>query len=81
MPKSNRMPEREKLLRFACHIFVARIPSQGLSELYETLKNIHEFYFPQLEQESLLLSQPQQVKAEYGTSSVRPEFPVVYDEE
>lgn len=72
---------RKILLRLACHILVARIPSQGLSELYETLTDIHEFYLPQLEQESLLLSQPQQVKAEYGTSSIRPEFPVVYDKE
>lgn len=77
----NNISEQEILLRFVCHILVEIIPSRGLSELYETLTDIHKFYLPQLEQESLLLSQPQQIKAEYGTRSVRPEFPLVYDEE
>ena len=76
-----RLPEREALARFVCHILIEKIPSQGIPELYETLQDIHEFYLPQVEQENLLLPQPRQIEARWGTTSVRPEFPVVYDEE
>jgi hypothetical protein len=74
------MYDQEIKLRFMCCRLVEGVPSQGLLELCKTLKDIHEFYLPQLEQESLLLSQLKQVRVGYGTRSVRPEFPVVYNE-
>ena len=71
----------EKFKRILCHILIERIPRQGIPELYETLKDIHEFYSTQSEQERALLPQPQQVKGRLGAPTVRPEFPVIYDEE
>lgn len=50
-------------------------------ELYETLKDIYEFYLPLTDKKESLLPEPRQIKARRGTSSVRPEFPIVYDEE
>ncbi len=51
------------------------------SELCETLKDSYEFYFPLIDKKESLLVQPRQIKARCGASNVRPEFPVVYDED
>jgi hypothetical protein len=76
-----KIASREELIRLFCHILVERIPRHGIPELFETLMDIYEFYSTQIEQERALLPQPQQVRARRGTTAVRPEFPVIYDEE
>lgn len=53
----------------------------AISEFVSTSIDIYKFYFIQTEQKSSLSPRMQQVKARQGTTTVRPEFSVDYDEE
>ncbi len=77
------MPGSKFMVFMAIKNFVARLQAiyYIFSELYETLKDSYEFYFPLVDRKESLLLQPRQIKARYGKSRIRPEFPVVYDED
>lgn len=74
------MSQREALIRFLCHIYVAHMPARGLQELYETLQTMLEFYHESTTKEQPLLSQPVMIKAKVTGTVTRPDFAVDYDE-
>ncbi len=73
--------KQEAIQRILCHYIIELIPKQGIPELVDTLRNIYEFYSPVDERTIEYLAPPKQVKARLGTTTLRPDFSVVYDEE
>lgn len=78
---SHPMSQREAIARFLCHLYVAHMPARGLQELYETLRDMVEFYNEPPAKEQALLSQPLAINAKVTAVVVRPDFAVDYDEE
>ena len=72
---------KERFIRFICHLLIDEIHPNGLHELFETLIDLREFYSTQFDRETELLPKPQSIRATYGTTTTRPEFPIIFDEE
>lgn len=75
------MSQHEASTRLLCHLYVARMPTRGLQELYETLRDMLEFYSEPPAKEHTLLPQPSPIKAKLSEITVRPDFSIEYDEE
>ena len=78
---SQPMSQREAMARFLCYIYVSHMPARGLQELYETLRDMYEFYNEPPIKEQPLLTQSVAIKAKVASTAIRSDFSVDYDEE
>ncbi len=58
-----------------------QLPPEGIQELIEAMKDIYEFHMSRLEGFNETKPQVQQLKAVIESTQIRPEFPVVGDED
>ncbi len=72
-------------IRYAFHrildIMLMQLPPEGIQELIEAMKDIYEFHMSRLEGFNETKPQVQQLKAVIESTQIRPEFPVVGDED
>jgi len=66
--------------RVVCHVLVDEIPERGLSELYESLSSMHQFYLEQPERRPAALPSVRQIDATVGRTMERPRFQLESDE-
>ncbi len=64
------------LWRILCHILIGQIPDSGLKETSESLVQIRQFYQERLGNDLRLLPVSNPIKAKWGRSFERPEFPI-----
>jgi hypothetical protein len=57
------------------------LPEEGMFELLETMKEIHEFYSGRIREETSSLPKPEKFQAAVTKTIVRPTFPLAEGEE
>jgi hypothetical protein len=70
----------EYVVRAFCRYLIAYIPSEGLRELVETMRDIYEFYLPLNEEHTPYSTTVETVEARPGDTYTRPEFHIDEDE-
>lgn len=69
------------LARFVCHVMVDEVPERGLVELYESLKDLYQFYSEKADEPRAALPSTRQIHATVGRMLDRPGFQLEPDEE
>lgn len=73
--------EKSVIARGVCHILIEMVPERGLPELFRNLVELRDFYSKLPSHEVPLLPTSQRIEVTFGPTTVRPAFPVDYDEE
>lgn len=68
------MDQQAIITRWLCQFYVRYMPTRGLDELSETLRDMYEFYQELPEPEQIPLAQATTVKAKVTATIMRPDF-------
>ena len=67
---------RSLFTRIICHLFVSKMPEQGMPELCTSLQDIYSFYQSPIQSNQTLITQREKISAKLGAAYERPEFQI-----